>query len=60
MPVIMSINTNKSNKAVKVYKRSFNDKNINKFNQELEKIDISPIIMKIKPMFHTKSLLKNI
>ena len=44
MPVIMSINTNKSNKTVTVYKRSFNDKNINKFNQEIEKIDKSPII----------------
>ena len=38
----MPIDTNKSNKTVIVYK-SFNDKNINKFNQELEKIDISPI-----------------
>ena len=32
MPVIMSIDTNKTNKTVTVYKRSFNDKNINKFN----------------------------
>ena len=44
VPVIMSISTNRSNKTVTVYKRSFNDKNINKFNQEFKKIDISPII----------------
>ena len=44
VPVIMSINTNRSNKTVTVYKRSFNDKNINKFNQEFKKIDINPII----------------
>ena len=44
MPIIMSINTNKSNKTVTEYKRSFNNKNINKFNQELQKIDISHII----------------
>ena len=48
MPVIMSIDTNKSNKTVTVYKRNFNDKNINKFNQELEKIDISLIINESK------------
>ena len=48
MPVIMSITTNHSNKTVTVYKKSFNNKNINKYNQELEKIDISPITNKNK------------
>ena len=58
MPVIMSINTNKSNKIVTVYKRSFNDKNINKFNQELEKIDISPIINENKANVSYKISIK--
>ena len=48
MPVIMSIITNHSNKTVTVYKKSFNNKNINKYNQELEKIDICPITNKNK------------
>ena len=58
MPVIMSINTNKSNKTVTVYKRSFNDKNINKFNQELEKMDISPIINENKANVSFKIFVK--
>ena len=60
MPVILSINTNESNKRVTGYKRSFNNKNINKFNQELEKIDISPIINEDKATVSYKIFIKNI
>ena len=59
MPVIMSINTNKSNKTVTVYKRIFDNKNINKFNQELEKIDLCPIINKNKANVSYKIFIKN-